>query len=247
MYESNMTELREPVKRYSYSEEMLEELESTLSRERLQTFLRAVPNREREEAIRLYIWNIALSSAFYGVLQGLEVTLRNAMHNQLTSRYGSDWYENSRVELDDRATRRVARLKAQLAQSGGQLVTPDRMVAGFSFGFWVSLLGPGGRIAEANRNANYEMTLWRPALRDAFPHIGSLTRRQAHAALDGLRILRNRVAHYEPIFQRNHLEDYDLILEVTGWMSPTMREWLETHNRIRAILDFPQDSGEIMF
>ena len=51
------------------------------------THLRAVPNRDREQALRLYLWNVALSSAFYGVLQGLEVTLRKAMHKQLASRY----------------------------------------------------------------------------------------------------------------------------------------------------------------
>ncbi|MDE0373605.1 MAG: hypothetical protein OXI73_13825 [Rhodospirillales bacterium] len=58
------------------------------------------------------------------------------------------------------------------------------VVAGLSLGFWVSLLGPGGRIAESGRRANYETALWRPVLRDAFPHARPLTRRQAHAALD---------------------------------------------------------------
>ena len=57
------------------------------------------------------------------------------------------------------------------------------MVAGLSVGFWDSLLGPGGRIGRSNRKANYEMTLWRPALRDALPHKGSLTSKQAQEVL----------------------------------------------------------------
>ena len=89
MYETNLTEQRERVNRYSHLENVIAELESTLSRERLGTYLRAVPNRDREQALQLYLWNVALSSAFYGLLQGLEVTLRNAMHKQLASRYGS--------------------------------------------------------------------------------------------------------------------------------------------------------------
>ena len=240
-----MTEQRKPVNRFSYSPKALRELEVTLSPERLETYLRAVPNRDKVQAVRLYLWNVALSSAFYEVLQGLEVTLRNAIHNKLVSCYGCAWFEEVRAGLDNGGARRIKRLKEQLAQSGTRHVTPDRMVAGLSFGFWVSLLGPGGRIGESNRKANYEMTLWRPALRGAFPHKGSLTRKQAHAALDRLRVFRNRIAHYEPILGRNHLRDYRLILEVTGWMSPTMSEWLEIHSRIPGLLEPPRNSNEI--
>ena len=244
---SNIAEQQERVKRYSYSGEVLAELESTLSPERLGTYARAAPGEDREQAVRLYIWNVALSAAFYGVLQGLEVTLRNAMHNRLSASYGPAWYENPRTGLDDGGVRRVVRLKMHLEQSGRQYVTAAQMVAGLSFGFWVSLLGNGGRIAELNRRANYEMTLWRPALRSAFPHVRSLNRKQAHAALDGLRILRNRIAHHEPIFNRDHMDDYRLALEVTGWISPATREWLDRHNRVRAILDAPWNSSELEF
>ena len=92
MYEANLTEQRERVNRYSYFEKVIAELKSILSPERLGTCLRRVPNRAREQAVRLYMWIVALSSAFYGVLQGFEVTLRNAIHTQFTSRYGSAWY-----------------------------------------------------------------------------------------------------------------------------------------------------------
>lgn len=181
---ANMADQREPVKHFSYSEEVLDELELTLSRERLNTYMRAVPDRDKELAVRLYVWNVALSSAFYGVLQGLEVSLRNAMHNRLSERYGPAWYRNPRTGLDDGGMRRIERLRTNLAHSGLGRVTPAQIVAGLSFGLWVSLLGNGGRIAELNRRANYEMTLWRPALRSAFPHVRSLNRKQAHAALD---------------------------------------------------------------
>ena len=58
-----MAERHERVKRYSYSREVLAELESMLSPERMGTYVRAVPDRDKEQAIRLYIWNVALSSA----------------------------------------------------------------------------------------------------------------------------------------------------------------------------------------
>ena len=49
---------------------------------------------------------------------------------------------------------------------------PGRLVAALSFGFWVSLVGSGGHIDPRGSRATYEMTLWRPALRGAFPTAG---------------------------------------------------------------------------
>ena len=244
---ANMTEELGGVKSFSYSQKVLAELETTLSPERLSTYVRAVPEHDTEQAIRLYIWNIALSSAFYGMLQGLEVTLRNAMHNQLAANYGPAWYDNPVVGLDNGGTRRIQNAKNRLTHTGDQGISPTQVVAGLSFGFWVSLLGHGGRMAELNRRANYEMTLWRPVLRDAFPHAERLTRKQAHAALDKLRILRNRIAHHEPIFARQHKEDYQLILEMVGWISPTTRDWLDKNNRVLAVVDASWRSADVAF
>ena len=118
---------------------------------------------------------------------------------------------------------------------------PHRVVAALSFGFWVSLLGRGGR------GTDYERTLWRPALRDAFPHCSRLTRRQAHGPLNSLRSLRNRIAHHEPIFSRNLDEDHERILEISGWISPATRAWIEHHSRVPAVLNAAGGTGGIRF
>ena len=123
---------------------------------------------------------------------------------------------------------------------------PHRIVATLSFGFWVSLLGPGGR-TEDGRKANYEMTLWRPALRGAFVHRVKLTRRQAHHPLNALRVLRNRVAHHEPIFARDLIADHERILDVAGWISPATRTWIEHHSRVPAAIEAARDAGGIRF
>ena len=74
------------------------------------------------------------------------------------------------------------------------------------------------------------MTLWRPALRRAFPHRMPLTRKQAHRPLNAPRQLRNRIAHHEPIFARPLLEDHQRILEVAGWISPAAQSWIKHHS-----------------
>ncbi len=236
---------REPgVKPFSYTDETLDELETALSHERLSTYLDAAGG-DREQAIRLHAWNTAVSAAFYGPLQGLEVALRNAMHSRLADRYGPAWYDQPGAGLDRGAVARTAGAKSELARDGhGD--DPPRIVAALSFGFWVSLLGPGGR-TEAGHKANYEMTLWRPALRGAFAHRAKLRRRQAHHPLNTLRILRNRVAHHEPIFARDLTADHERVLEVAGWISPAVRTWLEHHSRAPAVIEVARDAGNVRF
>jgi len=91
---------REPgVKTFSYADETLDELETALSRERLSTYLDAAGG-DRQRAILLHAWNTAVSAAFYGPLQGLEVMLRNAMHRRLAERYGPAWYDDPGAGLN---------------------------------------------------------------------------------------------------------------------------------------------------
>ena len=225
-----MMDRKAGVKNFFYTDEILNELETSLSRERLGTYL-AATGGDREKAIRLYIWNTDVSAAFYGPLQGLEVALRNAMHHRLAGRYGPIWYDNPAAGLDGGALDRLESAKSGLKQGN-----PPQLVAALSFGFWVSLLGSGGRI-DARRRANYEMTLWRPTLRGVFAHRRLLTRRQAHRPLDDLRLLRNRIAHHEPIFRQNLALHHERLLDVAGWISPATRAWIEHHSRVPAIIE----------
>lgn len=177
---------------FCYTDRILDDLEVYLSRERLVTYLE-VTGEDRERAVRFHVWNTAVSTAFYGSLQILEVALRKVMNRRLGESYGAAWYDDGRAGFDRGALERILRSKIELARDGhGQ--DPHRVVAALAFGFWVSLLGPEGT------RADYEMTLWRPALRGTFPHRARLTRRQAHRPLNALRTLRNRIAHHELIF-----------------------------------------------
>ena len=232
------------VKGFSYTQDTLHELEVSLSRERLNTYLIATRG-DRERAMRLHVWNTAVSAAFYGPLQGLEVTLRNAMHRSLAELYGPAWYDNPNAGLDKGALERVAGTKTELARAGyGN--EASRVVAKLSFGFWVSLIGPGGRMP-TGRKANYQRTLWRPALRQAFPYREKLTRKQAHGPLNDLRTLRNRIAHHEPIFSRDLAEDHERILDAIGWMSPETAALTERCSRVIDLLALPRDAEGIKF
>ena len=225
--------------------DLLNGLEAAFSPERMGTYLQAAQG-DREQAVRLYTWNTAMCASFYGPLQALEVALRNSMHRELAACYGEEWYDNLAAGLDRGARERIADAR-MTAQRTGHDAIPPRVVATLAFGFWVALLGAGGRIERAGPKADYEKTLWRPALRGAFPHRAPLTRRQAHVPLDALRALRNRIAHHEPVFARSLREDHDRILEVTGWISSDVRAWIERHSRVPALLDAVDGATDVDF
>lgn len=179
-----------------------------------------------DAALRLYVWNIAVSSAFWGPLQVLEVALRNAIHDRLIARFGrEDWWNAPSLALTSVHRQAIASAYDRLEQER-KVPTSGRIVAQLSLGFWVGLLGTGH---------NYEMTLWRPALRHAFTDkIG--TRRQVYQEFDRRRTFRNRIAHHEPIFHRHLAADHMHIVRLIGLISPVAAEWVTEHSRVEAVL-----------
>lgn len=221
----------------------IDAIAGSLSADRFQTYMNAT-NQDKIAALRLYAWNTAASGAFYAALQLLEVAMRNAFHRELTAVYGAAWYDNPATGLDNRALELVDASKRQLRRDG-KAVDPPHMIANLSFGFWVALLRKGGRIGHAK--ANYEMTLWRPALRKAFPATARLDRKKAHAPVDYLRGFRNRIAHHEPVFGRHLQADYDSIVNYTAWLCEPTSVWLTSSSRIPHILTDKVNTGFIKF
>ncbi|HEV8712430.1 MAG TPA: hypothetical protein VGX03_06325 [Candidatus Binatia bacterium] len=215
------------VKHFSYDARLIAALEASLSTDRLTSYLSATSG-DKEAALRLYAWNTAISAAFYVPLQGLEVTLRNALHRELTSAFGVPWYDLLQRTFAPKETNRINEAKATLARSG-KLIDPPHIVAELPFGFWISLLGPGPR-------GTYHNRLWIPALHKGFPHTKQ-PRKEIHRPLDHLRLLRNRIAHHEePIFRRHLAADYETILRVLAWVSPEAANWVDHHATVLDIL-----------
>lgn len=219
--------------------EELESLQCCLSPDRLSKYLRATQG-SLLNALALYNWNTAISAAFYGPLLWLEVTLRNSVDNRLAEVYGDAWYFHNDARLDFICRRQVKEARDRLERNN-QPITRSRMIAALSFGFWVTLLGRGGMLSAKGAKANFEMTLWRPALHKAFPNRPGLARKQAYQPLDYLRTFRNKIAHHEAILERDLRRDYEKIVRVTGWVSPEARAWIEEHSRVPDLLVARED------
>jgi hypothetical protein len=97
------------------------------------------------EALRLYTWNVEVSSAFWGVVNALEVALRNSMQDQLATRFGRrDWWDLPSAKLAHEQAgqlRQARKAASKAAKARKRAVVPDDVVAQFMLGFWVGLLG----------------------------------------------------------------------------------------------------------
>jgi len=199
----------------------INELERAISLDRLSTYLAAADNN-KERALQLYLWNSQISAAFYIPLQGLEITLRNTLHNALSRKFGScEWYKMAPLGFRDQETLVDAQEKIKKSNYPED---PPHIVAELSFGFWISLL-----------NRQYHQTLWIPAIGKSLSN-SNLPRGEIHARLDHIRKLRNRIAHHETIFKRHLEQDYKNIIEFIGWMNPTMAEWIDQNNEAMEII-----------
>ena len=156
-------------------------------------------------AWRLYIWNIQVSGAFYPLLQFVEITLRNALHRELKSRFGrTDWWSAAPLDAHGQRLVKEALDKVPASRSPQNV---DDVVAKLSLGFWVSLV-----------SRSYDRTLWVPALHRAFPRYHG-RRDHLHAELNEVLRLRNRVMHHEPIHQRDLEVDRARIYHLIDHMS----------------------------
>ncbi|WP_336707569.1 hypothetical protein [Oerskovia sp. USHLN155] len=179
------------------------------------------------DAITLYSYNLSLAASLLGPLNVAEIVVRNAMQGALSAHFGrDDWWEDARVELptyQENSLRDVQeKLRKKFAREGGRPVLPCDVVAALEFGFWTGLLGDGPE------GYSFERQLWQPALRRGFPY-NRRDRDGFRKLVDGVRRLRNRVMHHEPLYRDKHKTAlrYEDILYVIASVSPELRTWVD--------------------
>lgn len=207
-----------PAPLFEYTDRQLAFLERAISTERLTPYY-AQARGDQWTAIRLYERNTKLSEALYGVLQGLEVLLRNSIHRKLTQNIGSeDWYE--KVPFFESEREEIERAKETISDRPAKVI-PGRVIAELNFGFWVRLF-----------SGQYEKDFWVKHLSGIYP--ASMRRGVLHDRLVQIKTLRNRIAHHETLIKRDVRKDYGEILEAIRWISPTVRAWVENTNCFEA-------------
>jgi hypothetical protein len=198
------------------------QLGTWISAERLSKYV-AAP----EDSVALYEWNAALNGAFYELIGHAEILLRNVFHSQL-ARYSVNgaWYDDPFYPFND-AARREIRMAKRGASRGGRLATPGRVVAELNFGFWRYLL-----------TTLYQSTIW-PRLQSGFRGIPRHERNRSHreVVVSNVHLLRNRVAHYEPIFHTNIAQHLADITEIARYVDLEAQHWLWRISRVDELME----------
>lgn len=201
---------------------------SNLTRDRLSSYLK-VTDGDLFSALELCRWNTEISAAFFQVLADLEVFLRNAIDRELqtmciTLGYRGSWFDEPRVMLPPKQKVVIGLTRAYLVEEGKPL-THSNMVSHLNFGFWRSLL------VRWNKD-----NLWPNALRFAFPHSPSRQPEYIFTRVRHLHILRNRIAHHEPIHNRDIVQDYQICIDVLRAISPVIADWSAGNSHVLQVL-----------
>ena len=208
--------------------------EKVFSDKRMERYFNLYPYDEMR-AILHYQCNIQLAEAFYVSLSVLEVTLRNALSRELETMTGrKDWY------VVFPTIPGLIGLNRYITQANKQIsgrhesITPSKVIAELTLGFWVSLL-----------NSEYERLLWKD-LRRAFPYMlkKERQRKNVSAPLNTFRTFRNRVFHNESICWNLHrVEEIHMeIITVMGWMNKDIPGWLQLIDRFETVCSYIRET-----
>ena len=183
----------------------------------------------QEIAIELYAWNAEVSSAFLFPLHVCEVVVRNAVAECFEIKYGSNWpwvtsFERS---LNNRLKEDLSRAK----DSVGNTKKTGKVIAELNFFFWQSIF-----------TKSHDFRIWNQYLLTAFPNLDNKNpippqREGIYQVLDELRHLRNRIAHHEPIFKRDLLEDYKKIKNLIALRCEITANWLDEKQNVKTIIE----------
>ena len=203
-----------------------------LTVERLTSYLEKT-DRDEKAALRLYDWNIRVSGALLEDIGRIEILFRNSVDLALVD-YGAsagrrrEWYQQNRL-FTPKGHKDIEKARERARRSAG----PERrgkVIAELNFGFWNFLC-----------SQHYLTSLWVPALAGVFPqHPGApdprAVRPDVHNRMNRLNKLRNRIAHHEPIHNRDLGGDRQALVEVAGWICTDTTKWIVARSRTREIL-----------
>jgi hypothetical protein len=202
-------------------QDFFDHFRTSVSAPRLASY-RAAPPAESSslDVVILYLENIKRAQQVMPGLHLLEVTLRNQMHNALTTALGSsDWYDAPYL-LKKQQLDQLAKARSKI-QAAGKSETPDYIVAEITLGFWVGLFAnPYEQLHRQNPTI----------LKNVFPRVPRhfRTRSGMSALLGPLRDLRNRVSHWERVTNGSLLNQRTAdIKKIIGWMNPAILLLLE--------------------
>ncbi len=211
-------------------QEVFNSIKKSISSARLSTY-RNHSASNNVQLIANYVLNAKISENFYFLLQNFEVALRNAIYDAFKKHYPirdfffthannprRDRYQRRQENHDRECWKMICGAKHNLRNT---TLNDGKIIAELNFGFWTKLL-----LSTDSKYTN----MWRAIFSDVFPHyqIQNSVDRDKNIVgrkINDIRIFRNRIFHYEPVFnQSNLVQMHDDIIDVLGWINKDMQE-----------------------
>ncbi|RMM57169.1 hypothetical protein ALQ76_05313 [Pseudomonas syringae pv. atrofaciens] len=114
----------------------------------------------------------------------------------------------------------------ELARARQKCGTTGAVIAELKFVFWEKMF-----------TKRFEGRIWAPYLYRFFPNLEKCFTVSAHRAkiaadLEQIRLLRNRIAHHEPIFSRNLRSDFAVIQRLTEARCAVSADWMNGQRQV---------------
>lgn len=186
-------------------------------------------------ALRLYRWNAQVASAYWTPIHFLEIAVRNAMHDALTTATGTHWWFRDSgdstlgVEWMYDREREAVNTAIRNVTIENPPVTAGKVVAELPFGFWVGLLS-GRYHRDEPGAADYHDIVWvEGGVSKRFP---GTSRKPLHGRLNVLRRFRNRIAHHEHLLNQD-LDEISVDLDsILTSLCPSTAVWVRAMSNV---------------
>lgn len=165
-----------------------------------------------QATLKYYYWNQAVSAELYVLLHNLEVCLRNRIHEEVSLKVSNQvsknfaWYDQfdfSKPGFDQHGQPNQSKTGQAIQNVKDDLTTkrkahtPQNIICNLEFGKWPFIL-------KTKKLKNGTSIDWNTLLQSIFPHYNLSTKKHRTNLFDRLeevRLLRNRVAHLEPVWK----------------------------------------------
>lgn len=207
------------------------QIKQVLSISRMSTYEHAVLSDVAfSDALELYAWNAQISAAMLAPLHICEVSIRNAVAEAIQCQYGDLWPWSTGFERSLPNSGRY-NSKQDLFNARNNQRTIGKVIPELKFVFWQKMF-----------TGRFDQRLWHNHLDQVLPNLdvtlvlGS-KRQKVFTELEQVRKLRNRIAHHEPIFNRNLQEDFDVITKLIRARCNHTADWMLQHQQVTVLLN----------
>lgn len=206
-------------------------IKATLSTPRIETYKAATAGDPTlSSALVLYAWNAQVSAALLAPLHICEVSIRNAISDAIAAAHGPQWPWSAGFvrSLPNPVVGYNAR--SDLLSSRINITTTGQVIADLKFVFWQTMF-----------TSRFDARLWTHHLRKVLPYADDTKttaqiRALVYSELEQIRKLRNRIAHHEPIFQRNLATDFQKIHDLIAARCPITAAWMLQNQGAQALI-----------